>query len=134
MAQILGALLDAAEALAHPSVPEILDVRAVDVVSLACQGADEAYTPVVSSEQRHDVGTFIAKKLFLSEMTANSVLRTYISMDAVLRSVLEQRSAVEAELLDLCQVHNYLVFHLWLYDAQKHRKVTDGHTAKTLEG
>ncbi|KGQ02949.1 hypothetical protein BBAD15_g11830 [Beauveria bassiana D1-5] len=53
--------------LPHRSVQEILNVRAVDVVGLARQGADEAHAPVVHSEQRHDVGAFVAEKLSLSE-------------------------------------------------------------------
>ncbi|KAH8713523.1 hypothetical protein HC256_006668 [Beauveria bassiana] len=108
-----GALLPGKGVLAHRSVQEILDVRAVDVVGLARQGADEAHAPVVNSEQRHDVGAFVAKELSLLESRPAWSFRTYMSMDAVFRPVVKKCSAVEAELFDPGQVHDCLeVVHL----------------------
>ncbi|OAA65109.1 hypothetical protein LEL_10556 [Akanthomyces lecanii RCEF 1005] len=68
----LSALLTGQRVLPYRSVQEILDVRAVDVVGLARQGADEAYAdeayaPVVHSEQGQNVSACVAEKLPLSE-------------------------------------------------------------------
>ncbi|KGQ02729.1 hypothetical protein BBAD15_g12057 [Beauveria bassiana D1-5] len=63
----LGRLPVGQGVLPHRSLQEILNVRAVDVVGLARQGADEAHAPVAHPKQRHDVGTLVAEKLSLSE-------------------------------------------------------------------